>query len=115
MAMCPGTTFAAGGVGLTTNAYSGAGFLGLGGASTNFAPVAARQFISNNSKATWNSGHRPPLVGATQYPNRWPGNVMTDVNGIASGDAFISSTYTAPLSSIDLPTYERYPDYLPEY
>jgi hypothetical protein len=115
MAMCPGTTFAAGGVYLTTQAYSGAGFFGLGGAYPNFAPVAARQFISNNTIATWNSGHRPPLAGKTSPPNRWPGNVMTDLNGIASGDSFISSTVTAPLSSIDLPTYERYPDYLPAY
>ena len=115
MSMCPGTTFVAGGVSLTTPAYSGDGFYGLGAGYVNIAPVAARQFISVNATPHSLSGFRPPAIGYDSLVNRWPGNVMTDVNGIASGDAFISSSWAGPISSVDLPTYERYPDYLPAY
>ena len=125
MAMSPTTTFNPGGVGLSVTGYSALNHSGLGKdaldiAYPNIAPIAARQFISNNTELTSASGARGTSAGTTWTNVAWVGNIG---NSIASGDDFSSSKYTAPYArtsvvaaatdSKGLGLYERYPDSLP--
>ena len=125
MAMSPTTTFNPGGVNLSITGYSAPGYVGLGNdgwptslAYPNIAPIAARQFISNNTSLS--SGAPGTSASKTATYLAWAGNIVTS---IASGDTFNSSLSAAPYAStsvvapttasIGLSLYERYPDSLP--
>lgn len=130
MAMSPGTTFKAGGIrlGLGITGYNALGAPGLGRdasniAYPNIAPIAARQFISNNVELNTRSGYRGGNINSTHYVDTqttWVGNIN---NNISSGDAFSSSATAGPgaslvqgaavTSAIGLGQYIRYPDSLP--
>lgn len=125
MAISPTTTFNPGGVNLSITGYSALGHEGLGRdaadiAYPNIAPIAARQFISNNTQLTSASGAQGTSAGTTWVNTAWVGNIG---NNIASGDDFSSSKYAAPYARTSVVTpatdskglglYERYPDSLP--
>ena len=125
MAMSPTATFNPGGVGLSITGYSALGHEGLGTdaaniAYPNIAPIAARQFIPNNTELTSASGAQGTSAGTTYVNTAWVGNIG---NNIASGDDFSSSKYPTPYArtsvvapatdSKGLGLYERYPDSLP--
>tara|TARA_R110001583_G_scaffold100953_2_gene247241 strand:+ start:2175 stop:4166 length:1992 start_codon:yes stop_codon:yes gene_type:complete len=125
MAISPTTTFNPGGVNLSITGYSALGHEGLGRdaaniAYPNIAPIAARQFISNNTELTSASGAQGTSAGTTWVNTAWVGNIG---NNIASGDDFSSSKYAAPYARTSVVTpatdskglglYERYPDSLP--
>ena len=127
MAMSHGTTFRPGAIQLTqgltgyfTHSSNGLGRISPGVAYPNIAPIAARQFISNNVDLYSNSGHRGGSAGVDVNITTWVGNVD---NNIASGDDFSSSANRAPVSSTGiapagggndgLGVYIRYPDSLP--
>jgi hypothetical protein len=125
MAISPTTTFNPGGVNLSITGYSALGHEGLGRdaasiAYPNIAPIAARQFISNNTELTSASGAQGTSAGTTWTNVAWVGNIG---NNIASGDDFSSSKYATPYARTSVVTaatdskglglYERYPDSLP--
>ena len=125
MAMSPTTTFNPGGVDLSITGYSALGHEGLGRdaaaiAYPHIAPIAARQFISNNTQLTSASGAQGTSAGTTYVNVAWVGNIG---NNIASGDDFSSSKHPTPYArtsvvapatdSKGLGLYERYPDSLP--
>ena len=106
----PTTTFAPGGVNLVITGYGNG--LGRNGEHTypSIAPIAARQFISNNTQNGWISGNQATAGSTSVSPLRWPGTVAS----IASGDDFTSSKYAgAPAGTINgdlLGRFIRYPD-----
>ena len=127
MAMSPTTTFKAGGINLSQDltGYRALGYEGLGRGPDNFAfpniaPIAARQFCSNNVSPHSRSGSRDGENGHVNTLVTWVGNIG---NNISSGDAFSSSAFTSPRAStgqglpdngaIGLGEYTRYPDSLP--
>lgn len=127
MAMSPTTTFKAGGINLYQNltGYRALGYEGLGRradgfAFPNIAPIAARQFCSNNVGLDSRSGFRDGTNGHVNTLVTWVGNIE---NNISSGDAFSSSAFITPSAStaqglpvngaIGLGEYTRYPDSLP--
>lgn len=127
MAMSPTTTFKAGGINLYSHmtGYSALGHEGLGRDGSNFAypniaPIAARQFCSNNVGLDSRSGFRDGQNGYVNTLVTWVGNIN---NNISSGDIFSSSAYSTPhgstvqglpfVGAIGLGEYTRYPDSLP--
>ena len=112
MSMCPDTQILASNINLDKDYITPGGPYpdGLGVNSPDVAPIAAYQFISNNTQKFSTSGNRPPSAGSTNPYVSWAGTKGSS-GSIASGDSFISSLYDGfPSGTTGLATYPRYPD-----
>ena len=106
----PTTSISPGGVNVSITGYNSATNQGLGhyGAAyltyPGVAPIAARQFASNNVAAEWMTGD------GSWSDIKFPSN--NAVCEFMSGDAFMSSKYPGypQPATTALPVYERYPD-----